>query len=91
MLIAGTGTLYLRREATGEADGEASPRALWWPPTKIAGRYLAPFLDELDADLPATGLERRRAMRNGAVRRRAILAPAGDADDTLIALMEHAR
>jgi sulfide:quinone oxidoreductase len=93
MLIAGTGTLYLRREATedGDRDGEASQRALWWPPTKIAGRYLAPFLDELDADLPAAGLERRRAMRNGAVRRRAILAPAGDAEHTVIALVEHAR
>ena len=91
MLIAGERTLYLRRQGTGEAAGEASPRALWWPPTKIAGRYLAPFLDELDADLPAAGLERRRAMQNGGVRRRAILARAGDADDTLIALMEHAR
>ncbi|MGH2946467.1 MAG: FAD-dependent oxidoreductase [Solirubrobacteraceae bacterium] len=91
MLIAGERTLYLRRQGTGEAAGEASPRPLWWPPTKIAGRHLAPFLDELDADLPAAGLERRRAMRNGAVRRRAILAHAGDADATLIALVEHAR
>jgi sulfide:quinone oxidoreductase len=91
MLIAGTGTLYLRRAGTDERGGEASQRALWWPPTKIAGRYLAPFLDELDADLSAAGLERRRAMRNGAVRRRAILARAGDAEDTLIALVEHAR
>jgi sulfide:quinone oxidoreductase len=91
MLIAGARTLYLRHQGIGKADGEASQRALWWPPTKIAGRHLAPFLDELDADLPAAGLERRRAMRNGAVRRRAILTRADDADETLIALVEHAR
>jgi len=24
--------------------GEASTRALWWPPGKVAGRYLAPYL-----------------------------------------------
>ena len=24
--------------------GQASARALWWPPGKIAGRYLAPYL-----------------------------------------------
>jgi hypothetical protein len=23
---------------------EASPEPLWWPPAKIVGRYLAPFL-----------------------------------------------
>jgi len=25
-------------------DSEASGEALWWPPSKISGRYLAPFL-----------------------------------------------
>ena len=25
-------------------QGEVSSRALWWPPGKVAGRYLAPYL-----------------------------------------------
>ncbi len=29
-------------------DGEAQRNALFWPPTKIAGRYLSPYLAELD-------------------------------------------
>jgi len=32
---------------------------LWWPPGKVAGRFLAPFLHEIEAlelvDLPAPG------------------------------------
>ena len=62
MLIAGERTLYLRREGSDEYCGQASPRPLWWPPTKIAGHHLAPFLDEIDAEQPATQLERRRAI-----------------------------
>jgi len=34
--------------AGGDGDGEAQRRALFWPPTKIAGRYLSPYLAELD-------------------------------------------
>jgi sulfide:quinone oxidoreductase len=39
MLFTGGADHYLRGEA-------ASPRPLWWPPTKIAGRDLAPYLYE---------------------------------------------
>jgi sulfide:quinone oxidoreductase len=35
---------YLRREETSEV----AARALWWPPTKIAGRELAAYLEGLD-------------------------------------------
>jgi sulfide:quinone oxidoreductase len=35
---------YLRREDTSEV----AARALWWPPTKIAGRELAGYLEGLD-------------------------------------------
>ena len=35
-----------RRRRDGE--GEAQRRALFWPPTKIAGRYLSPYLAALD-------------------------------------------
>jgi hypothetical protein len=39
------------RAPTGGTPAEArtSLRALWWPPTKIATRYLAPYLMGRDA------------------------------------------
>ena len=53
MLLTGGDNRFMR---TAVAGGEGEPRlashALWWPPSKIASRYLAPFLfrdDELDA------------------------------------------
>jgi sulfide:quinone oxidoreductase len=46
MLLTGIAPTYLRAEITGRAgdrfDTAANP--LWWPPSKIAGRYLAPYL-----------------------------------------------
>jgi hypothetical protein len=38
------------RNVSGEGDllGDVQRRALFWPPTKIAGRYLSPYLAELD-------------------------------------------
>jgi sulfide:quinone oxidoreductase len=54
LLLTGGAPLYLRaeldpagRRRSGEArrlSGEVSSRALWWPPGKVAGRYLAPYL-----------------------------------------------
>lgn len=56
LLLTGGAPLYLRAELdpkrgrpSGEARhrrlaGEVSTRALWWPPGKVAGRYLAPYL-----------------------------------------------
>jgi sulfide:quinone oxidoreductase len=46
LLLTGGPPEYLRAELTG-GSGETSitsPDPLWWPPAKIAGRYLAPFL-----------------------------------------------
>jgi sulfide:quinone oxidoreductase len=67
LLLTGGAPLYLRSELTaaGEpASGEArrarrpgsavSGRALWWPPGKIAGRYLAPLLATARPPLLAT-------------------------------------
>ena len=42
LLPAGGRTHYLRHEPGG--DSEVSRELLWWPPTKIAGRYLSPYL-----------------------------------------------
>jgi len=54
LLLTGGAPLYLRAEltASGEPDNvtsrrpsaAVSQRTLWWPPGKIAGRYLAPLL-----------------------------------------------
>jgi len=46
----------------GAGDGEVADHALWWPPGKVAGRRLAPYLaardgePELDSDAAPTGL-----------------------------------
>jgi sulfide:quinone oxidoreductase len=59
LLLTGGAPLYLRAElspsgepqmtGSGERrlDGETSASPLWWPPGKIAGRYLAPYLAEV--------------------------------------------
>jgi sulfide:quinone oxidoreductase len=46
LLLTGGEPRYLRREVTGHPEREpvAGPEPLWWPPVKIVGRYLAPFL-----------------------------------------------
>jgi sulfide:quinone oxidoreductase len=43
MLLTERWARFLRRETVGGA-AEAADHALWWPPAKIAGRYLGPFL-----------------------------------------------
>jgi sulfide:quinone oxidoreductase len=49
LLLTGGEPRYLRRELTGRPEHEpvAAPEPLWWPPAKIVGRYLAPFLASL--------------------------------------------
>ncbi len=53
MLLTGGDNRYMRNAIAGGAgEGKVANHALWWPPSKIAGRYLAPFLfghDELAA------------------------------------------
>jgi sulfide:quinone oxidoreductase len=48
LLFAGGPDRYLRAVEPGE--GAAAAQALWWPPTKIAGRHLAPYLYVLEPD-----------------------------------------
>jgi sulfide:quinone oxidoreductase len=54
MLLTGAAPRYMRAEVSGGRgeDWRVSDSALWWPPSKIAGRRLAPYLalrhDELD-------------------------------------------
>jgi sulfide:quinone oxidoreductase len=49
MLLTERWARFLRRETVGDA-AEAADRALWWPPTKIAGRELAGYLEQLDEE-----------------------------------------
>jgi sulfide:quinone oxidoreductase len=57
ILLTGRGRDWLRAEIAGGAgEAEAERHALWWPPTKVAGRYLSPFLQEI-ADARDTGRE----------------------------------
>jgi sulfide:quinone oxidoreductase len=46
LLLTGGPPRYLRADISGEAgdDSTISSMTLWWPPDKIAGRYLAPYL-----------------------------------------------
>jgi sulfide:quinone oxidoreductase len=43
-LLSGSGPRYLRTSIADGSAGEASNSVLWWPPAKIAGKYLAPYL-----------------------------------------------
>jgi sulfide:quinone oxidoreductase len=47
VLLTGRGQAWMRGPL-GDDEGAAARRALFWPPTKIAGRYLAPYLAALD-------------------------------------------
>ena len=55
MLLTGAAPRYLRADVRGAAgdSSTASDQALWWPPSKIAGQWLAPYLalgnEELEA------------------------------------------
>ncbi len=46
VLLTGASPRYFRHELGGKREVEpaASLDALWWPPAKIVGRYLAPYL-----------------------------------------------
>jgi len=46
LLLTGRQPRFLMHEITGGAGdpSSASPEPLWWPPAKIVGHYLAPFL-----------------------------------------------
>ena len=59
ILLTGTGAWWLRSEpGGGGGEGELAGHALWWPPSKVAGRWLSPYLaerDEFDSHAPPRG------------------------------------
>jgi sulfide:quinone oxidoreductase len=69
MLLTEHWARFLRRDA-GEAPSEedrVAARALWWPPTKIAGEELSGYLESLDEELGRAtgGLPVHVRMHNG--------------------------
>jgi sulfide:quinone oxidoreductase len=52
LLLTGGPARYLRADISGQAgdDSTSSSTTLWWPPDKIAGRYLAPYLSSQVGD-----------------------------------------
>ncbi len=50
ILLTGQGRRFLRRADLDAREGDVTGQELWWPPTKIAGHYLAPALGALDHD-----------------------------------------
>jgi sulfide:quinone oxidoreductase len=46
VLLTGDSARFLRADISGEAgdDSTVAVEALWWPPNKLCGRYLAPYL-----------------------------------------------
>jgi len=56
LLLTGGDPQYLRRDLTaaGEEPDWASSSPIWWPPTKIVGRRLAPFLATLTGEVPVS-------------------------------------
>jgi hypothetical protein len=69
MLLTGGQPQFLRREVSDvHGTGDAAAHALWWPPTKIAGRYLSPYLlgrEEDEVLSAAPGPHREVAIAHG--------------------------
>jgi sulfide:quinone oxidoreductase len=61
-LLTGDESVQMRADvAGGGGEGETSADAVWWPPHKISGRYLAPWLyhgeAQTDPEPPARTLD----------------------------------
>jgi sulfide:quinone oxidoreductase len=63
LLLTGDKPQFMRAEVSGGEDRPptASPSALWWPPSKVAGRWLAPYLalrhDDLEQEPEGLAVE----------------------------------
>ena len=65
VLMTGEAPQFMSSDiAGGGGEGQAAAHSLWWPPVKIAGRYLAPYLGARDPDL-AIGAPGHRGERRG--------------------------
>jgi sulfide:quinone oxidoreductase len=76
-LLTGDKPVFMRHDVEGDgaAEENVGPHPLWWPATKVAGRYLAAYLAEQDPS------HRGSESVAPGVRRRAFLTPAADGLD----------
>src|SRR5581483_1821169 len=65
-LLTGLGPTYLsaRPAESGARDATVALNPLWWPPSKIAGRYLAPYLAGHNAAVGSAELEEREPVQH---------------------------
>jgi sulfide:quinone oxidoreductase len=79
LLLTGSTPRYMRAEVSGGRgeDWDVSEHALWWPPAKIAGRWLAPYLalHHDDHEEAPDGLAVEVRVDPPRLKRRAIIAP----------------
>ncbi|MET0206513.1 MAG: hypothetical protein ABW228_04985, partial [Thermoleophilaceae bacterium] len=79
LLLTGSTPRYMRTEVGGGRgeDWEVSQHALWWPPSKVAGRWLAPYLalhhEELEEP---SGLAVEVVVDSPPIQRHAIIVPS---------------
>ncbi len=51
MLLTGVAPMYMRSDPAAPGPGEIASNPLWWPPSKIAGRHLGPYLHRMSEPL----------------------------------------
>ena len=82
LLLTGSRPRFMRAEVSGgRGDSWAvSEGALWWPPSKVAARWFAPYLAAHHEELeePPSGLPVEVSFASPQVRRRAIIVPGTD-------------
>ena len=63
-LITGGESRFMRTDLSGrEGDNaQTSPETLWWPPSKVSGRYLTPYLQETEEASERERLRRQDLM-----------------------------
>jgi sulfide:quinone oxidoreductase len=79
-LLTGAKPHFMRREIRAVTSGKAdsTEHILWWPPTKIAGKFLAPYI-ALQDDRDATGSP-AEAIRSRVLRSPVLLTSEADGD-----------
>ena len=75
-LLTSRGPRYMRYDAAGGGgEGEAGTQTLWWPPGKVNGRYLAPWLAARDEEAVADHLPQSGGLPVQTDLHRDIIAP----------------
>lgn len=82
MLLTGERPRFLRHAAAGgDGEGRCSDDRLWWPPAKVVGHYLAPWLAReaaLEARPPVDAIHVETELPVGRDTRPLALSPLGD-------------